>query len=286
MKKIKIQFSLLLSLIVLFNSCSTKTKDSNYKIFRYNESSGISSLDPIYSNTKSNIWAVNHIFNGLVELNEYLEIVPSIAKSWERSENGLEYMFHLRNDIYFHKSNYFKTENQTRKVVANDFVYSFQRLGDENTSSPGRWVLDYFSNTEPFTALNDTTLLVKLKKPFPSILNILGMKYFSVVPKEVVRNVNFSKNPIGTGPFQFKFWKNNVKLVLLKNKNYFELKNGKRLPYLDAINITFIKNPESLFINFLQSKIDFVSGHYPIFQEEFLEKNGNLKNKYKNNRSG
>ena len=93
MKKIKIQFSLLLSLIVLFNSCSTKTKDSNYKIFRYNESSGISSLDPIYSNTKSNIWAVNHIFNGLVELNEYLEIVPSIAKSWERSENGLEYMF-------------------------------------------------------------------------------------------------------------------------------------------------------------------------------------------------
>ena len=173
MKKIKIQFSLLLSLIVLFNSCSTKTKDSNYKIFRYNESSGISSFDPIYSNTKSNIWAVNHIFNGLVELNEYLEIVPSIAKSWERSENGLEYMFYLRNDIYFHKSNYFKTENQTRKVVANDFVYSFQRLGDENTSSPGRWVLDYFSNTEPFTALNDTTLLVKLKKPFPSILNIL-----------------------------------------------------------------------------------------------------------------
>ena len=142
--------------------------------------------------------------------------------------------------------------------------------------------LDYFSNTEPFTALNDTTLLIKLKKPFPSILNILGMKYFSVVPEEVVRNVNFSKNPIGTGPFQFKFWKNNVKLVLLKNKNYFELKNGKRLPYLDAINITFIKNPESLFINFLQSKIDLVSGHYPIFQEEFLEKNGNLKNKYKN----
>ena len=282
MKKIKIQFPLLFTLIVLFNSCSTKTEDSNYKIFRYNESSGISSLDPIYSNTKSNIWAVNHIFNGLVELNEYLEIVPSIAKSWERSENGLEYMFHLRNDIYFHKSNYFETDNQTRKVVANDFVYSFQRLGDQNTSSPGRWVLDYFSNTEPFTALNDTTLLVKLNKPFPSILNILGMKYFSVVPEEVVRNVNFSKNPIGTGPFQFKFWKNNVKLVLLKNKNYFELKNGNRLPYLDAINITFIKNPESLFINFLQSKIDFVSGHYPIFQEEFLERNGNLKNKYKN----
>ena len=205
MKKIKIQFPLLFTLIVLFNSCTTKTKNSNYKIFRYNESSGISSLDPIYSNTKSNIWAVNHIFNGLVELNEDLEIVPSIAKSWDRSENGLEYIFHLRNDIYFHKSNYFDTENQTRKVVANDFVYSFQRLGDENISSPGRWVLDYFSNSEPFISLNDTTLLVKLKKPFPSILNILGMKYFSVVPEEVVRKVNFQKILLEQGLFSLNF---------------------------------------------------------------------------------
>jgi len=234
----------------------------------------------MFSNTKSNIWAVNHIFNGLVDLDEDLNIIPCIAHSWIKSDDGLEYIFYLRDDVFFHESIYFKTENNTRSVVANDFIFSFSRLKDENVSSPGRWVLDYFSEKESFTALNDTTLLIKLKRPFPSLLNILGMKYFSAVPEEVVGNVNFSKNPIGTGPFKFKYWKDNVKLVLLKNDNYFEFKDGVRLPYLDAVNISFINNPESLFVNFLQSKIDFVSGHYPIFQEEFLTNNGDLKEKY------
>tara|TARA_S200000501_G_C20816114_1_gene740624 strand:- start:88 stop:1701 length:1614 start_codon:yes stop_codon:yes gene_type:complete len=280
---IKSKFYILLFIIKinLFFSCENISIDNNYKIFRYNESAGISSLDPAYSNTKSNIWAVNHIFNGLVDLDTDLNIIPSIAKSWVKSDDGLEYVFYLRDDVFFHKSIYFMTENKTRKVVASDFVYSFSRLKDENVSSPGRWVLDYFLQKDAFTSLNDTTLLVKLKRPFPSLLNILGMKYFSVVPEEVVRNVNFSKNPIGTGPFKFKYWKNNVKLVLLKNEYYFEFKNGERLPYLDAVNVSFINNPESLFINFLQSKIDFVSGHYSIFQEEFLTENGFLKEKYK-----
>ena len=281
MKKSKLYITIFLILInLLFFSCENILIDSNSKIFRYNESSGISSLDPMFSNTKSNIWAVNHIFNGLVDLDEDLNIIPCIAHSWIKSDDGLEYIFFLRDDIFFHESAYFKTENNTRSVIANDFIFSFSRLKDENVSSPGRWVLDYFSEKEAFTALNDTTLLIKLKRPFPSLLNILGMKYFSVVPKEVVRNVNFSKNPIGTGPFKFKYWKDNVKLVLLKNDNYFEFRNGVRLPYLDAVNISFINNPESLFVNFLQSKIDFVSGHYPIFQEEFLTNNGYLKDKY------
>lgn len=281
MKKSKLQITIFLIIINLFFfSCNNILIDPSFKIFRYNESSGISSLDPVFSNTKSNIWAVNHIFNGLVDLDDNLNIIPCIASSWVKSDDGLEYTFYLKKDVFFHKSIYFKTENNTRSVVANDFIYSFSRLNDEQISSPGRWVLDYFSDEDSFLALNDTTLIIKLKKPFPSLLNILGMKYFSVVPHEVVENVNFSKNPIGTGPFKFKYWKNNVKLVLLKNDNYFEFNNGIRLPYLDAVNISFINTPESLFINFLQSKIDFVSGHYSIFQEEFLTNNGLLKDKY------
>jgi len=281
MKKSKLLITIFLIIInFFFFSCNNILIDPSLKIFRYNESSGISSLDPVFSNTKSNIWAVNHIFNGLVDLDDNLNIIPCIASSWSKSDDGLEYTFFLKKDVFFHKSIYFKTKNNTRSVVANDFVFSFSRLKDENTPSPGRWVLDYFSDEDSFLALNDTTLIIKLKKPFPSLLNLLGMKYFSVVPQEVVENVNFSKNPIGTGPFKFKYWKNNVKLVLLKNDNYFEFNNGIRLPYLDAVNISFINTPESLFINFLQSKIDFVSGHYSIFQEEFLTNNGLLKDKY------
>jgi len=281
MKKSKLYIPLILIIGMFIFSCKNFSVDNELKIFRYNESSGITSLDPVFSNTKSNIWAVNHVFNGLVDLDENLNIVSSIAKSWKKSNDGLEYIFYLRDDVFFHESIYFENPNNTRRVVADDFVFSFSRLKDKEVSSPGRWVLDYFSDEKSFVAINDTTLVIKLKNPFPSLLNLLAMKYFSVVPLEVVENVNFSKNPIGTGPFKFKYWKDNVKMVFLKNANYFEFKNGQRLPYLDAINISFINNPESLFINFLQSKIDFVSGHYPIFQEEFLTKNGFLKSKYK-----
>jgi len=71
-------------------------------------------------------------------------------------------------------------------------------------------------------------------------------------------------------------------MVLLKNNNYFEKKNGESLPYLDAINITFLKSEESVFINFVQGNIDLVSGISPIFKEAFLNSRGELINKYKN----
>ena len=71
---------------------------------------------------------------------------------------------------------------------------------------------------------------------------------------------NFSNHPIGTGPFIFKAWHKNEKLILLKNDNYFEYENEYRLPYLDAISISFITQKESVFMNFMLGNFDFVSG--------------------------
>ena len=70
------------------------------------------------------------------------------------------------------------------------------------------------------------------------------MKYCSVVPREVVEHYgkDFRKNPIGTGPFKFKYWKEDEKLVLERNENYFETDSaGNRYPYLDYVAISFIK---------------------------------------------
>ena len=273
--------SLIILLLFLF-SCknSSKTENETVKIFRYNESTGITSLDPIDSSNKSNIWAVNHLFNGLVEFDENLEIIPSIAKKWYVSPNNLKYTFILRNDVFFHDSKFFsrsKNAKTSRKVVAKDFVYSFNRLNN----SSGHWVRNFILEDGVY-AENDTTLILELKQPFPSFLSLLTMKYFSVVPHEVVENSDFSRNPIGTGPFKFKTWKDNVKMVLLKNNNYFEKINGEDLPFLDAINISFLKSEESIFINFIQGDLDLVSGLSPIFKEAFLNLDGELNNRYKN----
>ena len=69
---------------------------------------------------------------------------------------------------------------------------------------------------------------------------------------------DFRKNPVGTGPFKFKMWKEGVKLVLVKNPNYFEFDHENRLPYLDAIAITFLADKQSAFLEFVKRKLDFM----------------------------
>lgn len=261
-------------------SCSKKQNENkDHLVFRYNEAGNITSLDPAFSKVQSNIWACNHLFNGLVQLDDSLKVVPDIAKSWIISPNGLSYEFTLRNDVYFHKSPHIR--NQTRTATAPDFEYSFNRLLDEKVASPGRWIMQ---NVDNFKAKNDTVFEINLKKPFPGFLGLLSMKYASVVPREVVAaNTDFHKNPIGTGPFQFKLWEDNVKLVLRKNINYFEKDAaGQRLPYLEAVAITFLPDKQSGFLQFVQGKIDFISGLDPSYKDEILTQRGELQPKYQN----
>src|SRR5674476_78105 len=90
-------------LMILLAACtSTQQNNNKYQIFKYNESAGITSLDPVLARSTGNIWAVNQIFNGLVQIDNQLQIKPCIAKSWQITDNGLTYIFHLRKDVNFH----------------------------------------------------------------------------------------------------------------------------------------------------------------------------------------
>ena len=256
-------------------SCGVPTQDENLSIFRYNQASGIGSLDPAFAKDQATIWACNQLFNGLVQLNENLEVIPSIAKSWEISEDAKRYTFHLRKDVSFHNHELLKGN---RRVIASDFTYSFNRLRSKELASPGAWVL---ANTESYHATNDSTFEVQLKNPFPPFLGLLSMQYCSVVPKEIVENTNFREHPIGTGPFHFQYWKEGVKLVFRKNPNYFEKQNGEQLPFLDAVAITLIKDKQAAFLEFLKGNLDFISGIDASYKDEVLYRDGTLNKKYK-----
>ena len=138
-------------------------------------------------------------------------------------------------------------------------------------------------NYSPFEAVNDTTLKIHLTQPFPPFLGILTMQYCAVVPHEIVdyyKN-DYSSNPIGTGPFQFKMWDEGNKMVFVKNENYFEKdEKGNSLPYLDAVAITFVKDEEVEFLKFLNGDLDFVSGREGSYKEEIFTADGKLKQKY------
>ncbi|OSY87843.1 ABC transporter substrate-binding protein [Tenacibaculum holothuriorum] len=267
------------SFLLIFSCTQKKTDFTDKEVFRYNEHSNITSLDPAFAKDQRNIWAVNQLYNGLVELDDSLHVKPSIAKSWTISEDGKNYQFTLRSDVYFHKHMLFGKDS-TRKVNANDFEYSFNRLLDKKVASPGGWVLQ---NVESFKAENDSTFSMQLKQPFPPFLGLLAMKYCSVVSKEAVdyfRN-SFRANPIGTGPFQFKLWVENTKLVLRKNPLYFEKDtDGKQLPYLEAVAVTFLPDKQSEFLQFIQGNIDFMKSLDASYKDDILNTDGTLKEKY------
>jgi peptide/nickel transport system substrate-binding protein len=283
------RFLILTFIIVGVSSCTSKEKSINDAlVFRYNEHKNIGSLDPAFSKDLADIWGTHQMFNGLVQMDDQLNVQPCIAKTWSVSDSARTYTFNLRKDVFFHKHSLFGTstslsnQDSTRTVNASDFEYSFNRLKDESIASPGSWVLN---KVEGFSAINDSTFQIKLRQPFPAFLGLLTMKYCSVVPKEIVEHYgsDFRSHPIGTGPFKFKRWKENIKLVFRKNNNYFETdKDNNSLPYLEAIAITFLPDKQSEFLQFTQGNIDFVSGLDGSYKDEILTTDGKLRPNYAN----
>lgn len=259
-------------LSIILSACSVEQSNEQLSIFKYNESAGVSSLDPAFAKDQANIWVTAQLFDGLVQLDSDLRVQPSIAKSWTISEDALTYTFHLRKSVLFHAHELFQTE-QEREVSASDFTYSFNRLTDPKVASPGAWVLN---NVESYEALNDSTFQIRLKTPFPPFLGLLSMPYCSVVPEKVVEQTAFRDTPIGTGPFQFQYWKENVKLVLRKNLDYFE----KGLPKLDAVAVIFVKDKQTAFLEFLKGNLDFISGLDASYKDEVLTRDGSLQVDY------
>lgn len=278
--------SIVLFGLLLLVGCKSAKNNQDKAIFKYNESVGIQSLDPAYSSGQAALWPCNMLFNGLVDLDENLQVVPMIAKSWNISDDGKVYTFILRNDVYFHKSEQFDFKGD-RVVTAQDFVYSLSRILDPEVASPGAWIFRNVALNQQgkpmFEALNDTTLRITLESPFPPFLSILAMKYCSVVPREVVEHYGkeFRKHPVGTGPFQFQMWEEGIKLVLRKNPIYFEKdEKGVRLPYLDGVAITCIIDKQAMFMEFMKGNLDFMSGIDPCYKDALLTKEGKLNPKY------
>lgn len=271
-------FFMILNLLIF--SCKDNFHQStDHLVFRYNEHKNISSLDPAFSKDLADIWATNQLFNGLIQMDDNMHVLPSIAKDWTISDDALTYTFILRKDIFFHKHRLFGKDS-TRAVIASDFEYSLNRLKDPKIASPGRWVLNKVAH---YKAINDTLFEIQLQQPFPAFLGLLSMKYCSVVPKEIVEHYgsDFRSNPIGTGPFKFKRWEENIKLVFRKNENYFETdQENQRLPYLEAIAITFLPDKQSEFLQFAQGNIDYISGLDASYKDEILTANGKLRDVY------
>jgi oligopeptide transport system substrate-binding protein len=270
-------------LVALLVSCGNSSKHSDKKVFNMNLDQGLTSLDPAFSRNQNAMWMTNQIFNGLVQIDSALNTVPSIAKTWQISADGLTYTFNLRNDVYFHDHPLFPG-GKGRKVIASDFAYSFYRLIDPKVGSSGGWIFsDKVKDANSFKAINDSTFQVHLTKPSPAFMKILAIQYCSVVPKEIVEHYgkDFRSHPVGTGPFKFKYWKEDEILVLLKNEHYWEKQGNVQLPYLNAVKASFISDKQSAFMNFIKKELDFFDKVDGSYRDDILTKSGKMTSKYK-----
>lgn len=271
--------------VVVFFGCKNVDKKSPLKVFHYNEDVSVITLDPAFVKSQSEMWIVSQIFNGLVDLNAQLQTIPGLAKSWEVQNGGRKYIFHLRRDATFcFVGNGGKV--WYRNMIAKDVAFSLTRIADPDNASPGAWIFaDKIDTTlsQVFVAENDSTFVLNLIKPAASMLNLLATNYGYIVPVEIskIDKAVFSRNPVGTGPFYMRRWEEDVKMVLRKNLNYFEKDSkGRSLPYLDAVNVSFVKNKQTAFMQFIAGSYDFFNGLEGSFKDELLTDSAILKPKY------
>lgn len=268
------------AMCLLFSCRHAAPESDTRSSFRYNQHNPVTSLDPAFARTQNNIWAVDCLFNGLLQLDDHLLVRPCIAKRWDISADACTYRFVLRDDVYFHNNESFPG-GKGRKVVAADVVFSFQRLVDDSWPKPGSWIFkDRVAADSAFVAENDSTFVLRLNEPFQPMLQILTMQYASIVPREACEYYgrDFRRHPVGTGPFQFKIWAENQALVLLKNQNYFEKDSaGVHLPYLDAVKTTFLGDRKTAFLEFKKGNLDYFFGLESSYINELLTPDGDLQ---------
>ena len=279
MKILRLYILAVLISFLALASCKQRAEEQKM-VFRYNQTAGMETLDPAFAKSLSIMWGVHFIYNTLLEVDTSLHIVPSLAQRWEVSDDGLHYTFLLRSDVWFQDNEAF-ARGKGRKMLASDVAYSFNRLIDPATASAGAWIFNgRVKEDNPFEALDDSTFVIHLKEPFRPMAEILTMQYCSIVPKEVVEKwgKDFRNHPCGTGPFQIKLWDEGNVLILHKNPRYWEKdESGAKLPYLDAVQVSFNETKAMEFLLFNQKKLDFVNGIDGSMKDMVLTKKGTLR---------
>ena len=212
-------------------------------------------LDPAKTSLTAAWHVIEHVYNTLVGTNAALEPVPALAESWDISEDGLTYTFHIRQGVTFHNG---------RALVANDVKYTYERIQDPETASPVSSELD---NVVSIDATDDATLVITLGTADSSFLSRIMGSSFSIVAQEVVEeNGDLMNVMVGTGPFTFVEYIPNSSVLLERNDAYWE----EGLPYLDSIEFQVVPDNTARTTALTSGTVDFIeyapAQDLPIFE--------------------
>lgn len=280
-------FLLLTSLIViLFVGCKVEPESTEITLIKGGRTYGgevkfmspekIQGLFPLAVTDKYSYSVLSQIFEPLVRINpSTLVVEPSIASSFEVNEAGNVITFEIRKGIFFHDDECFGGTG--RELTAADVKYSLDfACSSQKLNSVGDILLsniqggtDFFKKSKNqlpkggvsgIKVVGGNKVQIKLNKPFVGFEKILGQQNIVIFAKEAFEKYGnkITEHPIGTGPFILSS-KDDNGILLKRNNNYWRKDAfGNQLPYLSAIQVSYMKDKKSEIMAFRKEELDLL----------------------------
>lgn len=253
--------------ISMLSGCSTPAQSDSdsegesEKVFRYAISTEPTTLDPTKGNSTTDNEIQHALTEGLVR-NSSGEIEPGVAESWEVSDDGLTYTFHLRDDALW-------SDGET--ITADDFVYAWRRLMDPETACPYAFIGEYVLNGAAvergemaleelgIEAKDDQTVVVTLENPTSYFLSLIGScAQFAPVREDAVEEYGSdfaatAEQNVYSGPFKLVSSEDN-KWIFEPNENYW---NAESINW-DRAEINFVANSDTAIALYEDGELDYV----------------------------
>ena len=270
------KFYLILTAFMILISCSNKQSIDDNTVY-VNLGAEPKTIDPALNITLQGSTYVTHLFECLTTKYKDIAIQPGAAESWEISEDGLTYIFHLRTNGKW---------SDGKPLTAQDFEYSWKRVVDPDTASEPSYLFEpilNFSNVNGgympvdefgIKALDDFTLEVKLEYPTAYFLELVNLPVFSPVRKDMVEKDpdNWTRNPktcVGNGAFVLKERKPDQSITVVKNTNYW----GADTIVAERIKFVLMDNPNSAVAGVKEGSLHF-SDQFPYQDIDTLKEEG------------
>ena len=238
---------------------STAAEYYNVYISADPTSMDISRVSDSYSGT-----IINNVMEGLVRLGEEdgnYTMMPGDAQTWELSEDGMVWTFHLGDNKW----------SDGEPVTAQDYVYSLQRSVDPATGCPNEWFLYPIAgydeirdngasvDTLGVKAIDEKTLEITLAFPMPSFLEMLSGTIYYPLRQDKVEEYGeqYGTEPeytVFNGPYTVTEWTHNSKIVLTKNENYWDAENVS----IETVNISVLSDSITIYNAFETGDLDYV----------------------------
>ncbi|MCR4956198.1 MAG: peptide ABC transporter substrate-binding protein [Lachnospiraceae bacterium] len=248
--------------------------EASEKVFRYAIGTEPTTLDPTKGNSIGDNEIQHAITEGLVR-NTAGDVQPGSAESWDISDDGLEYTFHLRDGLKW---------SDGEPLTAKDYEYGWKRLMNPETGSIYAFIGEYIKNglevekgekevdELAVKAVDDQTLEVTLERPTPYFLSLIGSSaQFAPLREDVVEEygtdfaATADKN-VYSGPFVLSKSEDN-EYVFEKNKNYWNIDKIN----LDRVEITLVEKPDTQLSMYEAGDLDYVlvpSAYVPDYKDK------------------